>query len=54
MPEFTVTLRSDSCWDIFLDGTLEYFELTDAELLQFAQDFRASNSEYLAPATAGE
>jgi hypothetical protein len=54
MPEFTVTLRDNSCWDIFIDGELQYFDLTDIELSEFARDFRASNPEYLAPAAVGE
>lgn len=54
MPEFTVVLRADGNWDIFLDGELAYFDLTDMGLIDFARDFRDSNLDYLAPADAGK
>ncbi len=41
--DFCVALHEDGeGWNIILDGEMQYFDLDDDHLLQFAQEFRAS------------
>lgn len=54
MPEFTVVLREDGNWDVFIDGERLYFDLNDMGLVDLARDFRDSNSDRLAPVDASE